>query len=99
MEEKIREIINHYGIEAQARQTMEECAELIKALNKYLCVLGEKRPIGEQTATIMSIVEEIADVQIMLYQMIEYFQAEKEVVETIKSKIDRTIERMNKDKE
>lgn len=99
MEDKIKKIVDFYGIESQARQTMEECAELIQALNKYLRVRDENRPVGEETAAIMNLAEEIADVQLMIYQIEEYFQFEKEVAEIIKSKIDRTIEKMNENKE
>lgn len=99
MEDKIKKIINFYGIESQARQTMEECGELIQALNKYLRISNKDKLAAEKTAVIMNIAEEIADVQIMIYQVKEYFQFEKEVAEIIKSKIDRTIERMNENKE
>lgn len=99
MKDKIKKIVDFYGIESQARQTMEECAELIQALNKYLRVSGENRPASEKTAAIMSIAEEIADVQVTICQIKEYFQLEKEVAEIIKSKIDRTIEKMNENKE
>ncbi len=98
MKDRIKQIIDYYGIESQARQATEECAELIQALNKYLRVSGTNRPIGEETAAVMSIAEEIADVQIMIYQMIEHFQFEKEAAKIIESKIDRVFERMNKDK-
>ncbi len=91
MRNKIKKITDYYGIESQARQTMEECAELIQAMNKHLRISGKNRSTNEETAAIMSIAEEIADVQIMIYQMIEHFQFEKEAAKIIESKIDRTL--------
>lgn len=48
-----------YGIEAQTRQTVEECAELIVALSQL--------PRGRTDAE--AIVDELADVQIMVWQL------------------------------
>ena len=36
MDNRIKTIADHYGYEAQSRQCMEECAELIQAINKYI---------------------------------------------------------------
>lgn len=53
-ESSIKEIANHYGLEKQLDQTVEECAELIQAISKA------KR--GKLDADNMA--EEIADVLI-----------------------------------
>ena len=73
-ERDLRHITNHYGYEAQSRQCMEEMGELTKALNKYWrkqMDYGAKKfadvPYGVKEE--MDILEEIADVQIMLWQM------------------------------
>lgn len=71
--EKANKIIYHYGIERQARQTMEECAELIQALNKYLRKAEEDTSAVELSNAVANIAEEIADVQIMSLQLIEEF--------------------------
>lgn len=70
----LRCIANYHGYEAQSRQCSEEMAELTKALNKYWrkqLDCGKKPfsqvPYGVQEE--MDIIEEIADVQIMLWQM------------------------------
>lgn len=59
--EILRQAIRCYGETAQVDVCVEECSELIKALLKY------RRAPGE--ATRIPIIEELADVQIMLEQM------------------------------
>ena len=50
------------GEEPQCRQAMEECAELIQAINK--CIRYPDRKDCHN-----NLIEEIADVEIMLYQL------------------------------
>lgn len=57
MIEVLREAILHYGATAQENMCIEECAELIQAINKKH--RGKRHNIPE----------EIADVEIMLAQM------------------------------
>ena len=54
--------LDKWGLDAQCDQTVEECAELIVALQKY----SKRSP---KTATIEEVIDEIADVEIMLAQM------------------------------
>ena len=54
--------LEKWGLEAQCDQCVEECAELIAVLQKYI-----KR--SPKTATIEDVVDEIADVEMMLAQM------------------------------
>lgn len=61
MHNAIKMISDYYGLSSQMDQTVEECAELIQALNKY------KR--NTCISTKENILEEIADVEIMLEQM------------------------------
>lgn len=70
MDSRIKQIAEHYGYEAQSRQCMEECAELIQAINK----LWREERIGKTGGASYRVkrslaIEEIADVQIMLWQM------------------------------
>jgi NTP pyrophosphatase (non-canonical NTP hydrolase) len=58
----MKKIIDFYGKEAQCRLAMEECAELIQAINKCLCFEGD----GESRN---NLIEEIADVEIMIEQL------------------------------
>ena len=58
----MREALDKWGISAQAGQTVEECAELIVALQKQF-----NRSPAPKTSD--SILDEMADVEIMLAQM------------------------------
>jgi len=73
---KIREMnletAKYYGYEAQSNQLVEECAELIQAVNKYRRVeTGLGQPVAEDKKAIArdNLVEEIADVELMLEQV------------------------------
>lgn len=92
---EIKEIALYYGLEAQSRQTMEECAELIQALNKYLRNVTGGQPAQEHNRDklISDVAEEIADVSIMLEQMKFLFNCNDEVSQVIQKKIERTYER------
>jgi len=54
--------LDKWGINAQVGQTVEECAELIVALQKYV----NRTP---QPGMVENILDEIADVEMMLGQM------------------------------
>ena len=54
--------LDRWGLNAQVGQTVEECVELIVALQKYV-----NRP--PQTGAADNILDEIADVEMMLAQM------------------------------
>jgi NTP pyrophosphatase (non-canonical NTP hydrolase) len=54
--------LDQWGIAAQVGQTVEECAELIVALQKYI----NRTPKPD---TLENIIDEIADVEMMLAQM------------------------------
>ena len=54
--------LNKWGLNAQVGQTVEECAELIVALQKYI----NRTP---QPKMLENILDEIADVEMMLGQM------------------------------
>ena len=60
------EIIQTFGIERQCRQAMEECAELIQAINKAVRYPNDPKRI-------VQLMEEIADVKIMILQLEEMF--------------------------
>lgn len=102
-EEKIRKIARRYGYEAQSRQCIEECAELTQAINKYWrkdlqCGKYLYNPwdgyMPEGSEEYMNLVEEIADVQIMLDQMKFFLSARNDVEKIIDEKLDRQLARM-----
>ena len=101
VEDKIRKIAEHYGYDAQSRQLIEEMAELTKALNKFwrknlLC--GEVKLTPEllerlkETEEFENIVEEVADVQIMLNQII--YLLDMDISEMMDFKLQRQMERI-----
>lgn len=83
-EQYIQKIADYYGLDSQTDKTIEECAELIQALVKL-----ESR---ENT------IEEIADVQIMLKQMLYLLDCEKEMEKVMEYKINRQLKRIRKEK-
>ena len=100
MNDKIQKIADTYGFMAQARQTMEECAELIRALSKYMRTLGSGEPAIKDGKRIYpeaardNVVEEIADVTIMLEQLTHLLDCKTELSQWKRLKIERTHERM-----
>lgn len=88
MEEKLLEIINHYEVLPQLKYFQSEVFELneaiIRAENKY-------EPIQD----IEHIAEEIADVEVMLLQLKEYYHIDgNDILKIMNEKIDRQLERI-----
>ena len=97
--EENKKIGRHFGFDAQSNQLIEECAELIQAVNKYKRVtkaIGV--PVDSNRAEIVldNIKEEIADVEIMLEQIKDLLQIDEEELNAVKVyKVNRTKERMS----
>jgi len=84
--------LDQWGLEAQVGQTIEECAELIVALQKYI----NRTP---QPDMISNIIDEIADVEMMLAQMRLILEINDETLrERIEYKFERLNEYLAKDK-
>lgn len=80
-------IAMHYGMKAQSMQACEECAELIQAVSKLTRGVTEIR--------ILSLVEEIADVRIMMSQLMQlYGIPETEIATLVERKLERQLERI-----
>lgn len=99
---KIKKIADTYGYDAQSRQCIEEMAELTKALNKFwrknlLC--GQVKLTPElverlkETSEYKDILEEVADVQIMLNQIV--YLLDMDILEMVEFKLQRQIERID----
>ena len=85
-------VVDYYGPEAQARIAMEECAELIQAVNKCL-----RYPDNEEKHT--DLVEEMADVAIMFNQLMLIFNVKYDEFNVmIKKKTERILNRLEADK-
>jgi len=65
--------LDKWGLEAQADQTVEECAELIVALHKHI----KRQPAHN---TLDGVLDEIADVEMMLAQMRLSFNISDEIL-------------------
>lgn len=81
-----RQVLRHYGVIHQKSKTIEELAELIVALQKDLLEGKEKHS--------RAVLEEIADVKIMLMQML-FDEDDEEFVEKImRQKLERQLKRI-----
>jgi len=82
----IEKIALHYGFASQSRQTIEEMAELTVALSKMHREYSKKN--------LDNIIEELADVQIMIEQMMYLTSSKNEVKQIMEQKIKRQLARM-----
>ena len=104
--EKVKFIAHHYGYDAQSRQCIEEMAELTQAINKFWryqlkCGKVSLPSIVDDlpflTEDCKKISEEIADVEIMLAQMKNLLNCEKDVEGWVKEKLDRQTKRIKEE--
>lgn len=95
--DKIKKIVDTYGYEAQKNQCIEECAELIQALNKLSRANGLGQPTKKtKEECLANVVEEIADVQVTLYELM-YSLHIGGINEIIERKLDRTLGEIEND--
>lgn len=82
----------HYGYKAQSNMLMEECAELIQAVNKHKRALASGEGIDE---ALDKLTEEIADVELMIEQIKHLLGIREITIDGFKDyKVDRTRKRM-----
>ena len=84
-----RAILNHYGITEQVSRLKEEAYELIEAADGYINGTDSKAHF----------LEEIADVEVMLDQMIMHFNAQDKVDEIKRFKVKRQLGRMEREED
>ena len=82
-----RAILNHYGITEQVAKLKEECRELIEAADGYINGTDSKAHF----------LEEMADVEVMIEQMIMHFNAQDKVDEIKRFKVKRQLGRMERE--
>lgn len=88
MKEDLLKIIEHYGLTSQLKKLSEETYELQEAI---LLDVGDTKSYDH-------IVEELADVYVILEQLEEYFEINQDKLIAMQSyKIRRTLERIKKD--
>ena len=89
------EIINHYGINHQQRKLEEEVFELQEAIIKYESVKDDVSYARELIQLRGNIIEELADVHLLLNQIQEYYKIQdEEVLGVYVGKLERTLVRM-----
>ena len=99
IEDSIEEIADYYGTDNQIDKIIEECAGLIQALSKlknreYDESKGMLNPIP-----IFDVIEKMADVRIMLKQLLYLLDCADDVKETMEYKIKRQLKRVQEEKE
>ena len=89
--EVLQEAVAAYGTHAQVDMAIEEMSELTKALCKERrCGLGQ----GSRAQAHANIIEEIADVIIMLAQLLIIFDKDREIQKETDYKLNRLAERL-----
>ena len=91
--EVLQKAIDTYGTHNQMLKCVEECGELSRAISRILIELssGDGFTTEESLANLQ---EELADVSIMLEQMLIMFKCEKDVNQYIEFKLNRLKERL-----
>jgi len=100
MNNELKKIVLYYGITHQQRKFWEECGELSEAITTHELKQSVEYeiPLTEIVGTKKHITEEIADVMVMLRQFQLYYDiSDDEIVEIMKSKINRQIRRINEE--
>ncbi len=75
--------VTQWGVDAQLNQAIEECAELIQAINKF-------RRINDRD----NLLEEIADVEIMIGQLKIILNDSASIGNIVDSKINKLIRKL-----
>ena len=83
---KIEILAHHYGLESQLDQTTEECGELIAVINKF-----------KRDGDVEHLIEERADVEIMLDQLKYLLKCEDSIHDIKEYKINRQLKRIDKE--
>lgn len=79
------DVADHYGYEIQSDQLVEECAELIQAVNKYRRARGTGQAVHiSEKKAFANLVEEIADVESMIEQIKYLLHISDEDIKAVK---------------
>ena len=86
----IEHIAFEHGFDSQSIVCMEECAELIKAISKY-----KRKPCDKRWN---NLIYELADVEIMVEQMVYLLDADLIFEQAIREKVTRELKRIEEAK-
>lgn len=90
-------IADHYGLNLQMEQLIEEMSELTQAICKYKRKHGEGQSISDMVTygrVEENLIEELADVKLVLGQVIHLLDCDDTVQEIMEQKINRTLKRI-----
>lgn len=89
-------ICEHYGVERQRRQLIEELGELITAICKYerSMYINDTDAVKQVVDRHKDVLTEIADVEIMLEQVKGRYFHDDDIAAEIDRKLERQLERM-----
>ena len=95
MKEELLKIINHYGIKHQLKYIHSEYFELDEVITQREYQTKDKKPYELVEFEKAHIIEEIADIEVMLDQFKAYYDIGQEEINKVKDyKIKRQIERI-----
>ena len=98
MKAEIKKIAAHYGLMRQSLKTLEELAELGAELRWLANLPSCSASYLEYETQVIKVIEEMADVEVMLEQM-KFLLGCEQQVKTIKQfKVNRELERMRNEK-
>lgn len=99
-EQQVIKIAEHYGYDNQSNMLMEECSELIQAMNKHKRLCQKDRSINSSwTECVDAIIEEMADVQLMMDQMTYLLSINPKYIDMCKNdKAERAMQRISEAK-
>lgn len=96
--EELLKIINHYGIKHQLKYIHSEYFELDEVITQREYQTKDKKPYELIEFEKAHIIEEIADIEVMLDQFKAYYDIGQEEVNKVKDyKIKRQLERIEKE--
>lgn len=96
-----QKIAEHFGEAVQMQQLVEEMSELTKAICKYARVNGIGQPVADsvtEETVEANLVEELADVKLVLEQVIYLHGCKEGVENVIAEKIEKVNERIRKNR-
>ena len=94
-------IADHYGLDKQENQLMEEMGELIQAICKEKRSRGQGQSLGDDWRfkdIHANLVEELADVRLVIDEVIYLLGCEDAIPDIQQEKIKRTFERINEER-
>lgn len=97
--DRVIKIAEHYGIEIQLDQLIEEMGELIQAISKFRRVNGRGAPIRgalSYSEALRDMISEIADVGICADEVMYLLSAAEVAADMRNYKLDRTIKEIEK---